>query len=256
MNQPFKTSNSVLSVQGLSPNVCVLSTTRYGGVSQSPFESLNLGMHVGDDPQAVQENRDRLIKLLPAEPLWLDQVHGCDVVDADVSCTDVPQADAAVTTQPQRVLAIMTADCLPVVLYSEKHSVLGMAHAGWRGLAQGVLRAVVDEMVAKGCPVDAISAWIGPCIGPSAYQVDASVRDAFLNLSATFADCFVEDVSASEKWVANLPKISIKQLYDLGVKQAVWSGYCTVQDEAKRFYSYRKEGQTGRMATLAWITNP
>ncbi|WP_323028962.1 polyphenol oxidase family protein [Castellaniella defragrans] len=178
------------------PGVRYFSTWRVGGVSLPPRDSLNLGLHVGDDPLAVRENRLRLRRALPGDPLWLEQVHGTDVFDADAAPEDAaagpaPRADAAVTTRRGRPLAIMTADCLPVVLADEAGTVLGVAHAGWRGLAAGVLENTLAAMRRRAPAARGWRAWIGPGIGPAAFQVGAEVREAFLDQDPGLAACFV-----------------------------------------------------------------
>lgn len=233
------------------PGVRLFATTRAGGVSGGVYRSLNLGTHVGDDPAAVAENRRRLRAQLPAEPYWLEQVHGTRVADADREAVPAP-ADAAVTRVPGRVLAIMTADCLPVVIAAEDGGVLGAAHAGWRGLAAGVLEATVAAMASSA----ALRAWIGPAIGPAAFEVGDEVRAAFAAVSEPPPGAFVpsgaREASGAPKWLADLPALAEQRLRAAGVRSVVRSGLCTVAGN-DRFYSYRKEGQTGRFATLCWL---
>lgn len=236
----------------------VMSTTRFGGGSQAPFEAFNVGLHVGDDEQAVLENRRFLRANLPADPLWLNQVHGCQVIDADqVDRQRAPfEADAAVTASRDVVLAIQTADCMPVVIHGGGQ-VLGVAHAGWRGLAQGVLTELVQAMVQKvAAPARDLKhwqAWIGPCIGPSAFQVGEDVRQAFLAQAASHQQFFSPDIAAPHKWRCDLPGLAIHALQSMGITQSRWCGLCTVNDEQQRFFSYRREARTGRMATVAWL---
>jgi YfiH family protein len=250
---------SFVQAQGLGVHVNAMATTRFGGMSQPPYDSLNLGEHVHDDPVAVRENRTLLRQWLPGEPVWLNQVHGRAVFDADTSLTQqddrsvVPTADAAVTTLPGRVLAVLTADCMPVVLASEGGEVVGIAHAGWRGLAEGVLETTVEAMRKKCLEPVKICAWIGPCIGPDAFQVGSEVRARFMETAAELAIYFSADPSADGKWLADLPAIAMWQLEQLGIADARWCGLCTVADTQHCFYSYRREGHTGRMATLVWI---
>jgi YfiH family protein len=230
-------------------------TTRQGGVSDVPYTSWNLGDHVGDDPVRVAENRQRLAALLPATPLWLQQVHGTDVVDADglpEPLHDVPCGDAAITRTPGKVLAIMTADCLPVLLAAEDGSALAMAHAGWRGLAAGVLESTVTAMRREGSGAR-LRAWIGPAIGPTAFEVGDEVRIAFVATDPGASTCF-RPASALHKWMADLPALARRRLHAAGVPKVMLSGYCTVTD-ADHFFSYRRDGQTGRFATVAWL-NP
>jgi hypothetical protein len=238
------------------PGVRVLATTRLGGVSAAPYDSLNLGAHVGDEPQAVAANRARVAALLPREPLWLDQVHGTEVFDADAAVSAEliapPRADAAVTREPGRVLAVMTADCLPVVIAAD--GVLAVAHAGWRGLAAGVLENAVAAMrVNRGAE---LRAWIGPAIGQSAFEVGDEVRAAFAERHALPEGIFVlngaSDAQGRPKWQADLAGLAALRLRASGVQTIVQSGICTVE-ENDCFYSYRKEGRTGRSATIAWL---
>jgi YfiH family protein len=238
------------------------TTTRHGGVSQAPFESFNIGLHVGDVPSHVAMNRQRLRACLPGEPVWLNQVHGVRVVDADVldapdapdvASATTPEADAAITTTARRVLAIQTADCLPVVLVNASGTVLGIAHAGWRGLAAGVLPNTLLAMQKK-CPsMEHWQAWIGPCIGPAAFQVGPEVREAFVSQYPWAPSCFRPDLVAAHKWRCDLPGLAREQLMALGAAKVTWCGACTVDDPNERFFSYRRDAQTGRMATLAWL---
>ena len=240
---------------------------RAGGVSLAPYAGLNLGIHVGDDPLAVAENRARLRARLPADPCWLDQVHGIDVFDADVlpgshaleyaadqtSPWHPPRADAAITRTPGRVLAILTADCLPVVIVDEAATTLGAAHAGWRGLVGGVLESTLTRMTRAAGGSPSWKAWIGPAIGPQAFEVGADVRDAFLTDDAGNASCFVPRADVPGKWWADLPELAARRLRRAGVAQVELSGRCTVS-EPERYFSYRRDGQTGRIATLAWLS--
>lgn len=248
------------------PGVRAFCSERAGGVSQPPYAQLNLGIHVGDDPAAVAENRARLRAHLPGEPRWLDQVHGIAVHDADgdsdAGVADrpsgnpggPPRADAAITTTPNRVLAILTADCLPVVIVDEAATVLGVAHAGWRGLAAGVLESTLARMAAASSSTAAPRwrAWIGSAIGPDAFEVGADVRDAFLADDAGNAGCFVARPGIAGKWLADLPELAARRLRRAGVMQVELSGRCTVSDPS-RYFSYRRDGTTGRIATLAWL---
>lgn len=245
----------VVKAQGLDPDVVAISTTRRGGRSLGPFATMNLGDHVGDDASDVSANRALLQPRLPGKPHWLAQVHGTTVHDADAlaGAPVTPNADAAVTATPETVLAILTADCLPVVLYGKNHQILGVAHAGWRGLADGVLNATVEAMRRKaGVPLT-WGAWIGPCVGPQAYQVGSQVRERFVELDQNFASFFRADPRVPQKWWADLPAIALHQLRDLGATDASWCGLCTATDAQNRFFSYRRDGMTGRMATLAWL---
>lgn len=229
-------------------NVHALSTTRGGGISRPPYDSLNLGAHVGDDGDAVATNRERLRALaaLPAEPVWLQQVHGVNVVDLSRQAVDHEQADAAFTRESGPVCAIMTADCLPVLLAAADGRVVGAAHAGWRGLAAGVLPATVEAM---GVAQADLMVWLGPAIGPAAFEVGDEVRSAFLAADAGNANCFVRKGDA---WLADLFALARRQLASLGVTAVYGGGECTYTDVA-RFFSYRRDGICGRMASLIWM---
>lgn len=244
---------------GLGDGVCAFTTTRHGGVSRTPYESFNLGDHVGDSPDAVRTNRAALGAFVPQEPVWLAQVHGTAVHEADRSALAAPcgpvTADAAITSQPGQVLAILTADCMPVVLFSPDQRILGVAHAGWRGLADGILIRTVGAMRQRSDALRDLRAWIGPTIGPAAFQVGPEVRQRFLADDPGLDACFVQDKSAPGKWLADLCGIARKQLLAQGVGTVHVCGACTVNDPGKRFFSYRRDGQTGRMATLAWMVS-
>ena len=235
-------------------------TTRWGGVGQPPYDNFNLGLGAGEDIDTVLHNRELLTALLPQEPCWLKQIHGREVIDADYpgvfGTENVPPAvDASVTTIPGRVLAILTADCLPVVLADEDGQVLGTAHAGWRGLASGVLEATLQAMQVK-CPqARGWQAWIGPAIGAQSFQVGDEVRQAFSGHGAEESGMFTRDPSHPEKWLADLAGLAAWRLKRMGVGQVQQSGLCTVSDPENRFFSYRRDHQTGRMATLAWLNS-
>lgn len=197
------------------PGVTYFCTTRHGGASPAPFATNNLGLHVGDDPQVVQENRAQLRALLPTEPIWLNQVHGTDVLDADAPGTvQDRRADASITATPGRVLAILTADCLPVVFACD--SVVGAAHAGWRGLAGGVLENTVKKMQAA-CGKLPDRAWIGPGISRGAFEIGPQVREAFLDADAKVAFCFEPHPHSPGKWLADLSGIAAYRLSALGI---------------------------------------
>jgi len=228
------------------PGVRALVTTRAGGVSQAPWESFNLADHVGDDPAAVAENRRLLRAHLPAEPAWLRQVHGTQCIDAGRSARNA-EADASFTRAPGVVCAVLTADCLPVLLCDERGSVVAAAHAGWRGLANGVIEATV---AALGVPGERLMAWLGPTIGPMNFEVGSEVREAFLAHDAAASTAFMP--GAAGKWLCNIYLLARQRLARLGVRRITSTDFCTMRD-AERFYSYRRDGVSGRQACLIWI---
>ncbi len=231
--------------------VKALITTRNGGVSPPPFDTLNLATHVGDDPAAVARNRARLRReaTLPAEPRWLDQVHGRLVADLDGEAPPCC-ADAAVTSTPGEVCAVLTADCLPVLLCDRAGRRVAAAHAGWRGLCGGVIEAAVKALGVEG---GAVMAWLGPAIGPGAFEVGDEVRAAFVDVDPAAAVAF--SPAGGGHWRADLYRLARQRLADCGVGFVGGGGYCTVT-EADRFFSYRRDGRTGRMASLIWIGFP
>ncbi|SOY91443.1 conserved hypothetical protein, COG1496 [Cupriavidus taiwanensis] len=248
--------------------VRALSTTRQGGVSQGPYGlaggmpgGLNLGTHVGDDPADVARNRARLAACLPSMPQWLEQVHGCAVATVDhvgAPGDPVPQADASLALAPGHVCAVMTADCLPVLLCDTQGTVVGAAHAGWRGLCNGVIEATLARMqAAAGGAATRWLAWLGPAIGPNAFEVGAEVREAFLaqarpDEQAAVAAAF--RAGAPGKYFADIYALARTRLARAGCVDIHGGAACTVTD-AERFYSYRRDGVTGRMASLVWLAD-
>lgn len=230
-------------------NVKAASTLRTGGASGGRYASLNLGTQVGDAPEAVADNRARLRATLrlPAEPCWLEQVHGSTVAEAGSAVTNPPRADASVARGRGRVCAVLTADCLPVLFCSVDGDRVAAAHAGWRGLAGGVLDSTVSSL---GLPGAALVAWLGPAIGPQAFEVGDEVRIAFTARDASAADAFVPN--ARGRWQADLYRLARLELARLGVYNVYGGGVCTYSDE-ERFFSYRRDGETGRMAALIWL---
>lgn len=232
-----------------------LVTTRRGGVSTGPYESFNVGRRAGDDPEAVIENLARLAQYLPGPVHWVRQVHGAHVVVPGEDILDMaeePPADAQVTTARGRVLAVLAADCLPVLLTDEHATVLGVAHAGWRGLAAGVLENTLEAMRQLRPEARGWRAWVGPGIGPSAFEVGDDVWDAFCGHDANATVFFQERVGVPGKWLADLPGLAGYRLRQAGVAAPELSGLCTYSDPA-RFYSYRRDGASGRMAMVAWL---
>jgi hypothetical protein len=225
-------------------------TTRRGGVSVPPWDSFNLGDHVGDDPDHVAANRALLRRHLPAEPHWLKQVHSARVADLDRG--DALEADAACSRSRGTVCAVLTADCLPVLLCDRAGSVVAAAHAGWRGLAGGVLEASVAAM---GVEPREILAWLGPAIGPQAFEVGDEVREAFVARHTEAAAAFTPRPhvpDAPPKWLADIYQLARVRLNRAGVAAIHGGGRCTFS-EPDRFFSYRRDGITGRMAALVWL---
>jgi len=232
------------------PSVKAWQTCR--GAGPRPYGGFNLGQHVGDDPAAVAANRNRLLSIVPAQPVWLTQVHGTRVLELPRASLEAsPAADAVMTTTPGTVCAVMTADCLPVLLADRAGRIVGAAHAGWRGLSDGVLEALVHQMTKKvqGDASDLL-AWLGPAIGPDAFEVGDDVRQAFTAQDLAYSQYF--QPGAAGKWLADLPALAAAKLQALGVNDITRSCLCTYS-EADRFYSYRRDNVNGRMATMIWI---
>ena len=227
--------------------VKAIQTTRQGGVSAAPYGSLNLGGHVGDNPLAVERNRILLNKLLPSEPVWLEQIHGTLVANADrASCQ--PQADACIARHRAAVCAVMTADCLPVLLCDAQGGVVGAAHAGWRGLCDGVIEATV---LAMGVAPQSLMAWLGPAISQENFEVGDEVRAAFVTVQPQAASAFI--AGQSGKWFADIYALARLRLNALGITQIYGGGRCTYRERGQ-FFSYRRDGVTGRMGTFIWLT--
>ena len=275
-------------------NVKALQTTRHGGVSVAPYDTLNLGMHVGDVPRAVAHNRQSLAPFMPSEPVWLEQVHGTEVANADAAACRVV-ADGSVARRRGSVCVVMTADCLPVLLCDEAGSVVGAVHAGWKGLAAGVIEATVKEM---GVAPHQLLAWLGPAIGPEAFEVGAEVREAFIAQQAQAAEAFaivpkakanelpvtavrpelvegrtarntglvsasvhgstssprteILSVASLDKFHADIYLLARQRLAALGISRVFGGSYCTYHQKDK-FFSYRRDGVTGRMGTFIWL---
>ena len=228
------------------------STTRREGVSEPPCDSLNLGHGARDDREAVTENRRRLrgVLALPAEPAWIRQVHGDTVASAEtVSDVHRPEADASVSRSPGLACVVMTADCLPVLLCDRGGAVVAAAHAGWRGLARGILPATVAAMDR---PPGHLMAWLGPAIGSKVYEVGPEVREHFLDQDRAHGNSFRP--SPAGRWLADLYAIARRQLHGHGVTAVYGGEFCTYSDP-DRFYSYRRDGSSGRMASLIWLAD-
>lgn len=230
------------------PGVRALSTLRGGGLSEAPYASLNLGDHVGDTAAAVTENRRALRAAagLPAEPVWLQQVHGICAHDLDSS--PVGPADAAITAQPHRICAILTADCLPILLATHSGAPrVGALHAGWRGLAAGVIEATLSAL---GAPPSTLLAWLGPALGPCHFEIGAQVREALLAGDPGAEAAFV--ANARGRFMADLYALARRRLQSLGVQRIYGGGECTYSNPDK-YFSYRRDGRTGRQAALIWL---
>ena len=221
-------------------------TTRAAGVSSGPYSSMNLALHVGDDLQAVAANRALLRSSvgLPGEPCWLEQVHGCRILNLDHGETG--PADGAVTSKTGKVLVVMTADCLPVLLAAKGGQLVGVIHAGWRGLASGVIEAAVN---AFGCEPAEILAWLGPAIGPDAFEIGDEVREAFISADQESASAFASN--ARGRWQADLYGLARRALSQVGVRNIFGQASCTLSDP-ERYFSHRREAPCGRMASLIW----
>lgn len=240
---------------GVPANIGALSTTRRGGYSRAPYDDgaglggLNLGVHVADELYSVQQNRQLLKVHLPAEPAWLSQVHGVAVVDA-ASANDAPEADASIASKPGVVCVIQTADCLPVLFCDVKGQVVGAAHAGWRGLLNGVLENTLKHMRSAGA--GEIIAWLGPAIGPQCFEVGAEVVHAFIEHDKDTQQAFTPVSTQQGKYLADIYQLARLALNKSDVSKIYGGGYCTVTDR-NTFYSYRRDKTTGRMASLIWL---
>lgn len=237
-------------------NVKALQTTRAGGVSLPPYNTMNLGLHVGDDPVRVNHNRMRLAPFMPSEPVWLEQVHGTFVADADQAVCRVV-ADACIARKTGSVCVVLTADCLPVLLCDEAGTVVGAAHAGWRGLCDGVLEATV---MAMDVAPDKLLAWFGPAISQAHFEVGSEVRDAFIAHQPQAESAFIPSpptsplqVGAGGRWFADLYALARLRLNALGITRVSGGGNCTYA-QADPFFSYRRDGVTGRMGSFIWMT--
>lgn len=235
----------------ITPNWPALSrivagtSCRRGGVSQPPYDSLNPAAHVGDDPAAVAANRGRLG--LPVEPCWLQQVHGTQVAVLEGNGQIGIEADAAYSRTPGVICAVLTADCLPVLLCDRAGREVAAVHAGWRGLQAGIIEATLEQFQA---PAGELLAWLGPAIGPEAYEVGDEVRQAFVDRDSAAADGFV--AGRTGHWLMDIYALARQRLQRTGIEQISGGEYCTYSD-SERFYSYRRDGTTGRMASVIWL---
>lgn len=227
--------------------VKAFASTRIGGCSKPPYEGLNLGMHVGDDPILVQSNRDLLQQQteMPTAPVWLNQTHSTVVLEVAQPTNDVLNADGVITSSPNVVCSAMTADCLPVLITNTQGTQVAAVHAGWRGLAGGIVENALTHFS------NDVMLWLGPAIGPQAFEVGEDVLQAFLDYDSKAATAFVPGKQQG-KWWANMATLTRLRMAKLGIDQVFDSGLCTYQDP-QRFYSYRRDGVTGRQVTFIWI---
>lgn len=232
----------------LPQGVAACSSTRFGGVSAPPYDSLNLGAHCGDDLLQVEENRRRICIAgeLPSCPVWLEQVHGTTVLRLDDAPYHSKRADAAYCSTPGKVCAVMTADCLPVLFCNQAGTEVAAAHAGWRGLCHGILEETLACFADK---PEHIQAWLGPAIGPDAFEVGPEVREAFITKDAQAESAFR---AAGEKYFADIYQLARQRLVKVGVKHIFGGNRCTLS-EKDYFFSYRRDKITGRMASFIWL---
>ncbi|WP_045386625.1 peptidoglycan editing factor PgeF [Vibrio rotiferianus] len=228
-------------------NVKAFASTRVGGFSSAPYQGLNLGAHVGDDPSIVEKNRAWLAQQanMPSAPIWLNQTHSTVVAQVSAPTTQVLDADGVFTSASNVVCSAMTADCLPVLLTNTQGTQVAAVHAGWRGLANGIVENALELFSGE------VMAWLGPAIGPQAFEVGEDVLQAFVDFDSQAHQAFTpRDVEG--KWLADMSKLATLRLNKLGITQVFDSGLCTFQDK-EDFYSYRRDGVTGRQATFIWI---
>ena len=243
----------------LPPGIQAICTTRVGGVSLAPYDSLNLGDHVQDDPHHVAQNRNLLKQQLhSARPVFLKQVHGVDILQLRPDAQDGAIADACWTQDPNLACTIMVADCMPILLTDAEGTTVAAAHAGWRGLAHGVIENTVNTLcVQSGALASELLVWLGPCIGPSSFEVGAEVRQAFLQADKASESCFKDHPHHPNKYLADLPELARQRFRSLGVQSIAGNdgsdAWCTVQ-QASKFFSYRRDGVTGRFAACIWRT--
>lgn len=231
-------------------NIYSLTTFRQGGVSESPYDSFNLGKHVGDDPKAVETNRTLLVNQfkLPQMPLFLTQTHSTRVITLPYTGTDL-EGDAVYSNQPNQVCLVMTADCLPVLFTNKQGNEVAAAHAGWRGLCDGILEETIKCFQS---PREEIIAWFGPAIGPTSFQVSEDVVKQFVDKDPQAQLAFCQDSAAQGKYLGNLYQIATQRLNNMGVTQISGGEHCTYI-EKEHFFSFRRDNQTGRMASLIWF---
>ncbi len=231
------------------PTIKAYTSTRVNGHSKAPFDSFNLATHVEDDPEAVSQNRQQLVRelTLPHEPIWLKQVHGTTVVTLDNYSGAEPEADAALTRRPNRVCTVLTADCLPLLLCDVNGKEVAAVHAGWQGLLAGVIDAAIESL---NTPPENVLAWLGPAIGPDAFEINEEIRASYISRDKNNGSAFHQ---RNQSWYGDLYELARINLARHGIKHVTSGNFCTYRD-SQRFFSYRRaQGLTGRMATLIWI---
>ncbi len=227
-------------------NIRAGTTLRNGGVSLPPYDSLNLGDHVGDDPAAVAENRQRL--KLPGEPIWLKQTHSTRIVNAAHCTPGQSEADGSYTTQPHIICTVLTADCLPLLICNKKGTQVAAVHAGWRGLAAGIIETAVKNFTDD---YSELLVWLGPAIGPNHYEVGNDVREVFITREPAANTAFVPTGIGRGKWYMDIYRLARQRLQALGLNAIYGGNHCSYRQQ-EQFYSYRRDGITGRMASLIW----
>jgi YfiH family protein len=229
-------------------NIHAFTTTRQGGYSLSPYDSFNLGDHVGDDEQAVQKNRNllKVVQALPNEPAWLSQYHSTRAVRID-DAYQICSADASYTTEINKVCVVLTADCLPLLVCNQEGSEIAAIHAGWRGLADGVIESTIEKLLSDSKD---LLVWLGPAASGAVYEVGSEVRDLFLQEDSKAETGFTE--TKPNRYLMDIYHLARQRLYNLGINAIYGGEHCTISQEAL-FYSYRRDGATGRMASLIWI---
>ncbi len=244
-------------------NIKTLITTRAGGNSQFPYESFNLALHVGDDPLAVARNRYKLRQQLPADPVWLNQIHSNRVIEAQAAAVD-SNADGSYSCRKNTVAIVMTADCLPALICNRQGNAVAAIHAGWRGLLEGILEQGVEQLLkVSQCQNDDVMVWLGPAIGPENFEVGEDVRQLFLERAKTYPaemlnklkQCFTainNPQQKNNKYLADIYQLARIRLSLIGVDNVSGGHYCTYSEQDK-FYSYRRDGKTGRMASMIWL---
>lgn len=233
-----------------------LITTRQGGYSQKPYNNFNVATHVGDNPDAVQQNRELLNKFLPSEPIWLDQQHTNICLEVNRSSHQALSiADASLTTHENTVCAVLTADCMPLLICNKNATIVSAVHAGWKGMANGIIEKSIKKILEQTQETaDQLMIWLGPAISQPSFEVGEDVRQQFIQKHPLSVEAFKPKTSTSNKYFCDLYRISHIILNQLGINQIYGDNYCTYKDE-ERFYSYRREGITGRIASMIWINN-